>query len=87
MVNTLTGAQPLASGEILVTRSTGPSFTPLFAIAGGLITETGGPLCHCAVIASEYRIASVILADARQHIANGQLIEVDGDAATVRLVE
>lgn len=87
VVNTLTGAQPLASGEILVTRSTGPSFTPLFAIAGGLITETGGPLCHCAVIAREYRIASVILADARQHIGNGQLIEVDGDAGTVRLVE
>jgi phosphohistidine swiveling domain-containing protein len=88
IVTSIADAHTLAAGEILVAQSTGPSLTPLFAIAGGLVTEIGGALSHCAVVAREYRVPAVVsLSDARRQIADGQWIEIDGDAGTVRLVE
>jgi len=36
----------LQEGEIMVTESTNPAWTPLFAIAKGLIMEYGGPVSH-----------------------------------------
>lgn len=68
--------------------SKAPSFTPFFATAGGIITESGGLLSHCTVVAREYRLPAVVgLSDARQQIADGQWIEVDGSAGTVRLID
>ena len=88
IVTSIASAHNLTAGEILIAQSTGPSLTPLFAIAGGLVTETGGALSHSAVVAREYRVPAVIgLDEARRKIADGQWIEVDGDAGTVRLVE
>ena len=37
----------LGLGEILVTRSTTPAWTPLFARAAGLVTDLGGPPERC----------------------------------------
>ena len=40
-------AERLGLGEILVTRSTTPAWTPLFARAAGLVTDLGGPPERC----------------------------------------
>ena len=75
-------ARRVNKGDILVTISSSPSFTPLF------VTEAGGILSHCAVVAREYRIPAVVgLEDARNRITDGQWIEVDGDAGVVRLID
>ena len=87
IVTSIADAHTLLAEEILIAQSTGPSLTPLFAIAGGLVTETGGALSHCAVVAREYRVpAAVGLAEARHKITDGQWIEIDGDAGTVRFI-
>ncbi len=87
IVTSIADAHTLLAEEILIAQSTGPSLTPLFAIAGGLVTETGGALSHCAVVAREYRVPAVVgLADARHKITDGQWIEIDGDAGTVRFI-
>jgi pyruvate,water dikinase len=76
----------LADGEILVTLATAPPWTPLFAIAGGLVTEAGGTLSHAAVVAREYKIPAVVGAKgATTRIKDGMLITVDGTAGTVRV--
>ncbi len=86
IVRELSAIQQLEPGDILVTLSTSPSFTPLFATAGGIVTEGGGLLSHCAVVAREYQIPAVVgLADARQQIKDGQWIEIDGRAGVVRI--
>ena len=78
----------LGPGEVLVTETTAPSWTPLFAKVAAVVTETGGILSHCAVVAREYRIPPVVGVDtALSQIEDGQILEVDGDARTVRLVE
>ena len=67
--------------------TTAPPWTPLFATAAAVVTDTGGVLSHCAVVAREYGIPAVVgVAVATQAIADGQLIEVDGDAGVVRIV-
>ena len=46
----------LQSGDILVAPLTNPAWTPLFAVAGGLVTNVGGILSHGAIVAREYGI-------------------------------
>ena len=39
-------------GDILVCHYIDPEWTPLFAIAGGVIADTGGVLSHAAIVVS-----------------------------------
>jgi pyruvate,water dikinase len=74
-------------GDIIVCPSSNPSWVPLFAIAGGLITNTGGVLSHAAVVAREYALPAVVgTGDATDRIADGRLVEIDGSAGLVRLL-
>ena len=50
----------LQAGDILVAPLTTPIWTPLFAMAGGLVTEVGGILSHGAIVAREYGIPAVM---------------------------
>src|SRR5207302_2132752 len=76
----------LQSGEILVAPLTNPVWTPLFAIAGGLVTEVGGILSHGAIVAREYGIPAVMgVAGATKVIQGGQRITVDGNRGLVSL--
>jgi pyruvate,water dikinase len=75
-------------GGVLVAKITTPAWTPLFALASGVVTDVGGPLSHSSIVAREYHIPAVLgtgVATAR--IQMGQRIEVDGDAGTVRLLD
>ena len=74
-------------GDIIVCPSSNPSWVPVFAIAGGLVTNTGGVLAHAAVVAREFGLPAVVgVAGATRRIADGQTIEIDGTAGTVRLL-
>ena len=78
----------LRSGEILVCPSSDPAWTPLFATAGGLVTEVGGSLTHGALVAREYGLPAVVsVADATEMISDGQRIRVNGDTGTVELLD
>ncbi len=69
----------LEPGDILVTASTDPSWTPLFVAVKGLVTEVGGQMTHGAVIAREYGVAAVVgVEHATQLIRDGQRIRVNG---------
>ncbi|MDA8195168.1 MAG: PEP-utilizing enzyme [Thermaerobacter sp.] len=80
-------ADRLRPGEILVARTTSPSWTPLFRMAAGVITDVGGVLSHSAVVAREYGIPAVVaVGSATLWLHDGQQVEVDGSAGTVRLL-
>jgi phosphohistidine swiveling domain-containing protein len=87
VVRSLADADALRPGEILVAETTAPPWTPLFAIAAAVVTDTGGTLSHSAVVAREYGIPAVVGArSATTEIPDGALVEVDGEAGTVRVV-
>ena len=76
----------MQAGDILVTDITTPAWTPLFAMAAGIVTNVGGPLSHGSIVAREYGIPAVLgTGIATQRIESGQRITVDGDAGTVTL--
>src|SRR5205823_1526484 len=88
LAHTLADGQALQDGEVLVTETTSPPWTPLFATAGAVVTDTGGVLCHCAVVAREYAIPAVVGTRVATHVLrDGMLVEVDGTAGEVRIVE
>jgi pyruvate,water dikinase len=87
VVRSLADAQRLQPGEILVTETTAPAWTPLFASAAAVVTDTGGVLSHCAVVAREYMIPAVVgTGMATAVIPDGATIEVDGSAGIVRIL-
>lgn len=87
VVRALAEAGKLKPGDVLVAETTAPPWTPLFATASAVVTDTGGVLSHCAVVAREYRIPAVVgTGEATQLIKDGQLLEVDGEAGIVRIV-
>src|SRR5690348_72655 len=72
--------------DILVARITTPAWTPLFALAAGVVTDVGGPLSHSSIVAREYHIPAVLgTGVATERLSSGQRITVDGDAGTVRV--
>lgn len=88
VVHVLGEAGKLRPGDILVAETTAPPWTPLFATAGGLVTDSGGILSHSAVVAREYGIPAVVGAGvATQRLHDGQLVEVDGNRGIVRVLE
>lgn len=52
-------AAGMAPGTILVSPVVGPSWGPLYSLAGGLIVEMGGTLSHGAILAREYGLPAV----------------------------
>jgi phosphohistidine swiveling domain-containing protein len=86
VVQTLDEAKTLQPGEILVTITTMPAWTPLFGTAAAVVTETGGALSHCAIVAREYGIPAVVgVYGATRAIATGQTISVDGTSGLVTI--
>ena len=80
--------QEMEPGDVLVAAWTAPSYNAVFSIAGGVVVQEGGLLCHAAVMARELSIPSVIgCREAMTAIGDGDLIEVDPIAGQVRIVE
>ncbi len=87
IIGSIAEAGRLQPGDILVAQTTAPPWTPLFATVAAVVTDTGGVLSHCAVVAREYGIPAVVgTQTATAAIADGKTIEVDGDAGIVRIV-
>ncbi|MEZ5232039.1 MAG: PEP-utilizing enzyme [Acidimicrobiales bacterium] len=86
VISDVAGAE-LAPGDILVTRFTDPSWSPLFVAATALVTEVGGLMTHGAVIAREYGLPAVVgVQGATRLIDDGRRIRVNGTEGYVELL-
>ena len=78
----------LKEGEILVTESTSPTWTPLFVTAKGLIMEYGGPISHGGIVAREYGIPAVVgISLATEVLTDGQMVRINGETGTVEILD
>lgn len=88
VVRTLDEADRVQPGDVLVAEFTAPPWTPLFATVSAVVTDAGGILSHCAVVAREYGIPAVVgTGKATAVIKDGQRVEVDGNAGLVRILD
>lgn len=77
----------LEPDEILVTTNTNPSWTPLFLVAGAVVTEFGLFNSHASIVSRELGIPCVASVDgATDRIKDGMLVCVDGAAGTVEIL-
>ncbi|HEY0452169.1 PEP/pyruvate-binding domain-containing protein [Actinophytocola sp.] len=73
-------------GDVLVCPSTSPVWSVVFPRIGALVTDTGGPLSHAAIIAREYGIpATLATGNATETLVDGSTVTVDGTAGTVEI--
>ncbi|TVP83208.1 MAG: pyruvate, phosphate dikinase [Alkalicoccus sp.] len=78
----------LKEGEILVTHSTDPSWTPLFLTAGALIMETGGTGSHGGIVAREYGLPAVSgIERVSEKLKTGDKVMINGSSGKVLLLE
>lgn len=74
-------------GDILITTYTDPSWTPLFLLVKGLVTEVGGLMTHGAVVAREYGLPAVVgVENAVSLIKDGQRIRVNGTEGYIEIL-
>ncbi len=77
----------LSKGDILVTRFTDPSWTPVFVSISGLVAEVGGMMTHGSVVAREYGLPAVVgVENATRLIKDGQRIRVNGTEGYVEIL-
>ncbi|MGE0552820.1 MAG: phosphoenolpyruvate synthase [Gemmatimonadales bacterium] len=76
-----------AEGDVLVSRTTDPSWEPVLRRAAAVVTDEGGRTCHAAIVSREAGIPCVVGAgDATARLATGRLVTVscaEGDEGLV----
>jgi pyruvate,water dikinase len=76
----------LDEGDILVCKTTDPSWTPLFMLAEALVIDTGGAMSHGAIVARELGVTCVInTVTGTREIPDGATITVDGATGVVEI--
>jgi pyruvate,water dikinase len=87
LVNGSADFERFQSGDVLVCRSTTVSWVPLFNMASGIVADVGGALSHAALVAREFGIPAVCgTGTALELLIDGEIVEVDGTAGTVRRI-
>lgn len=87
VIKTLDDIGRLHPGEILVTYSTDPGWTPVFLHISGAVVEVGGTLGHTALLAREYGFPAAQIEGAMSHIPDGARILLDGDQGRVVILD
>jgi pyruvate,water dikinase len=86
VINTLSDAEKLAPGEIMIASYTDIGWTPYFSTISGLITEIGSTLSHGAVVAREYGIPAVVsVRGAKNYIRTGDTLTLDGKRGVIEV--
>jgi phosphohistidine swiveling domain-containing protein len=77
----------LAQGDVLVIPYSDVSWTPLFAKAGAVISESGGILSHCSIIAREYGIPAVVAVEGAIRIPDNTRVIIDGYTGAIQIIQ
>ncbi len=79
---------PILPGEILIAPVTDAGWTPLFALAAGLVVDMGSALSHGSTVAREYGLPAVVnVRGATRRIRTGDLVQVNGSKGTVTVIK
>jgi len=77
----------IQAGDVLVIPFSDVSWTPLFSKASAVVSESGGVLSHCSIVAREYGIPAVVSVTGAMNLKDGTKIAVDGYFGNVEIME
>ena len=85
VVTGVVGRGTLAGGgDILVTQMTDPSMVKDMGVARAVVTDTGGVVCHAAIVCREMGIPFVVgTGNASKMLKDGDIVTVDPASGTV----
>jgi pyruvate,water dikinase len=78
--------EKIKEGDVLVIPFSDSSWTPLFSKAKAVISQSGGILSHCSIIAREYGIPAVVSVKEALQIVDGTKVTVDGYTGKITLI-
>ncbi|MFZ6004605.1 MAG: PEP/pyruvate-binding domain-containing protein [Actinomycetota bacterium] len=74
-----------STGSVLVVDALDPRLAPVLSRLAGLVSETGSPLSHLAILAREHGVPTVVgVPDAMRRFRPGTQVLVDGGTGEVR---
>lgn len=75
----------MQKGDVLISQATSPDLLAAMKLAGAIVTNTGGLICHAAITSRELKIPCVVgSAKATLVFKDGDLVEVDAEKGVVR---
>ena len=48
----------LELGDVMVAPFTGPAYNSVLPVLGALVIDSGGPMCHAAIVAREFGLSA-----------------------------
>jgi len=76
------------AGDILVCPGINPAWTPVFGLVKGVITDTGGTLCHAAIIGREYGVPTIVnTQQGTKKIKSGQKVRMDATNGAIYILK
>jgi pyruvate,water dikinase len=80
--------EKIVRGDVLVSRTTTPTYNVVLPLLGAIVTDRGAALSHAAIVAREFGIPAVVgTSDATLRIPDGARVVVDGDRGIVTIEE
>ena len=77
----------IKDGDIIAIPYSDVSWTPLFSKAKALISESGGMLSHCSIVAREYKIPAIVSVKGATKLKDDLLIAVDAFKGKVSILK
>ncbi|MEK6943471.1 MAG: PEP-utilizing enzyme [Nanoarchaeota archaeon] len=72
-------------GDILISQATSPDLLPAMKIAGAIVTNTGGLICHAAITSRELKLPCIVgTGNATLIFRDGDLVEVNATKGIIR---
>jgi phosphohistidine swiveling domain-containing protein len=74
-------------GDILVCPGANPAWVPVYRQVRGIVTDTGGTLCHAAIISREHGVPAIVNTQrATSVIKSGQRVRIDATNGAVYIL-
>ena len=74
-------------GDILVIPYSDIGLAPLFSKAGAVVSESGGILSHCSIIAREYQIPAITSVNGACSLKDNTFVIIDGYKGEIKISE
>lgn len=78
IVRSVNDFKDVKTGEVIIIPFSDVSWTPILVKAGAIVSESGGILSHCSIIARELGIPALVSVENACSLRDGLMVTVDG---------
>ena len=88
IVQTPSDISKMNKGDILISQATSPDLLLAMKIAGAIVTNTGGLICHAAITSRELKVPCIVgTGNATLIFRDGDLVEVNASKGIIRKIK